>query len=86
MKVKNPYTRLLEEIREWCCKLLRRDKREMWFYPKKQLNDGWPLTDLYERVSAAKQLGYDVVLEANEMGLIVKYIKQIPNIPSTWRI
>jgi hypothetical protein len=48
----------------------------MWHYPKAKLNDGWPLGGLYERVAAADQLGYDVVLSVAEEGLRVHYQKR----------
>ena len=81
MSRKNPYTRLLEEVEDFCFKLRTRHKKNMWLYPKKSLNIGWKLTDLYERAAAAKQLDYDVILEATDEGLEVSYIKKIPYIP-----
>ena len=58
-----------------------RKKVGMWHYPKDKLSEGWTLTDVYERVAAAEQLGYDVVLKAPKKGLEVEYIEKIPSIP-----
>jgi hypothetical protein len=41
------------------------------------------LTDLAERVAAAKQLGFDVVLENREGDLLAKYVQKRPDKP--WR-
>lgn len=82
----NPYNRLKRIGGEFFLnKVKYRHKVEMWYYPKNRLDEGWNLGDLYERVSAAKQLGYDVILEADNKGLIVKYVKSIPDIPWEFR-
>lgn len=51
----------------------------MWVYGKTQL------PDLYERVAAAKQLGYDVMLFAEQDGLHVKYVKEVEEAPWEFR-
>lgn len=84
-KRKNPYQMLLEDIKDWCRKVKFRNEKVMWVYPKGRLNQGWPLGDLYERVKAAEQLGYDVILIANDEGLSVRYRKQVPSIPYSWQ-
>ena len=84
-KRKNPYQMLLEEIKDWCRKVKFRHEKVMWVYQKNRLNQGWPLRNLYERVKAAEQLGYDVILIANDEGLSVRYRKQVPNIPYSWQ-
>jgi hypothetical protein len=81
----NPYTRLKEIGTEWANKIRFRDQRGMWFYPKKRLHEGWSLDDLYERVSAAEQLGYVVELKATEDGLEVVYLKELPPTPFEFR-
>ena len=81
----NPYTTLLNEFREWCYKAHDRHAIIMWHYPKDKLaTESWRLLDLFERVAAAKQIGYDVELRATDAGLEVWYIKQLPEIP--WRV
>ena len=85
MKQKNPYQRLLDEIMEWCQKVIYRHEVTMWVYPKNRLVEGWELHTLYERTKAAEQLGYDVILVATDEGLRVSYKKQIPFIPIEWR-
>lgn len=82
MKRKNPYQYLLDQIREFCDKLKYRHKIFMWRYPKWQLKDKqFNLMDLWERTSAAEQLGYDVILDATDDGIEVSYIKKVPDIP-----
>ena len=82
----NPYTRLLNNIKKWVDNLECRHEVFMWRYPKEKLDLLWKLEDLYHRVSAAEQLGYEVVLEASEEdGLTVKYRKKMPPIPFEWK-
>ena len=84
MKPKNPYQRLLDDIKDWCRKMKYRHEKTMWLYPKSRLDEGWALRDLYERTKAAEQLGYDVQLVANDDGLSVRYKKQVPSVPCSW--
>lgn len=77
----NPYQRLKNVFRETWNKVQYAHKVQMWNYPKNRLSEGWNLTDLYERVGAATQLGYDVILEHNSTGLTVFYRKKIPSRP-----
>ena len=77
----NPYNRLKEEFRSWVFKATHRQTKTMWVYPKKDLSHGWRLDTLHERVSAADQLGYDVELKATQDGLVVQYVKKIPEKP-----
>ena len=85
LKRLNPYQMLLKEITDFCRKLQFPHTRTMFIYPKEKLNTGWSLTDLYERTAAAKQLGYDTVIEATDQGLIVRYRKELPTIPWNWK-
>jgi hypothetical protein len=80
----NPYDRLLGEIKEFCSKLKYPHTKLMWRYPKEKLDNQWTLSDLWQRTSAATQLGYDVVLTATDEGLLVEYKKKIPVIPYHW--
>ena len=82
---KNPYTRLLGEIKEFCFKVEFRHVKVMWNYPKNRLGEGWELSSLYQRTQAAEQLGYDVQLVANDEGLSVQYKKKTPSIPYGWK-
>ena len=84
-KRKNPYQYLLEQIKEFCDNLKYRHQITMWKYPKNRLSEGWPLLKLYERVKAAEQLGYDMQVIAQDDGLLIQYVKQIPHIPGEWR-
>ena len=82
----NPYQRLLSEIRQWFVDESIRYSKIMWSYPKKDLpSSAWNLYGLYERTKAAEQLGYDVILQANDNGLTVIYKKKLPHIPFEWQ-
>lgn len=76
MKHETPYSRLLKAVRVWRSKVINPHHIRMWCYPKAKLSDGWGLKDLYERTVAAHQLGYDVMLKANDDGLVVVYSKR----------
>lgn len=84
MKQKNPYQRLLDDIKEWCQKIRLRHEVVMWFYPKDRLDEGWALRDLYERTRAAEQLEYEIIIVADDRGLHVRYRKKLPAIPYAW--
>ncbi len=77
----NPYINLLLSIQDFCKKIECRREKGMWYYEKSKLDTSWKLKDLYERVAAGKQLGYDVVLKTDEKGLHVFYVEEIPEIP-----
>ena len=80
----NPYQRLLDKIAEFCDSLKNRHLRIMFIYPKEELNTNWSIPQLYERVVAADQLGYDVKLKATTEGLEFWYEKRI-EIPIEWK-
>lgn len=88
MKAKRigPYTRLLNEIKDYCYKVKYRHKKIMWKYPKDNLDAHWKMVDLYHRVAAAEQLGYEVVLSACDEWLTVSYVKEVPEIPYEFRL
>lgn len=75
MKRIGPYQQLQERVKQWLRPVVYPSRVTMWVYPKDKLNTGWwELTSLYERVLAADQLGFDVMLLAKEDGLRVEYI------------
>lgn len=80
MKTKpiTPYQRLLEDFNTFMRKVRFPRIVAMWTYPKARLGEVWGLNDLYQRVEAAKQLGYDVQLYATAEGLEVKYVQKRP--------
>lgn len=88
MKTKpiSPYERLRKDCAQWAFEVIRRSYRTMWTYPNVGSGDktGWRLDDLYQRVAAADQLGYDVVLATKDHALEVRYVKRIPDAP--WAI
>lgn len=81
----NPYSRLLEEIKDFCVKIRLRNTVLMWYYPIDELNKAWNLDDLWQRTIAADQLGFEVHLVPTERGLEVKYVKKLPQIPFEWK-
>ena len=80
----NPYQRLLDKVVSFCDSLKNRHLRIMFIYPKEELNTNWGMLQLYERVVAADQLGYDVKLKATTEGLEVWYEKRV-EIPIEWK-
>lgn len=84
-KPKTPYQRLLEDITEWCQQVRFRRKVIMFNLTKDDLERGWTLADVRERTLAAEQLGYDVVLTADDEGLHAWYRKKVPEVPYEWR-
>jgi hypothetical protein len=86
MKTKpiTPYQRLMDDFKDFANAVEFRKRKSMWTYPKNKLSESWPLNDLYERVSAADQIGYDVRLLATEGGLEVQYIEKNPKRP--WNV
>lgn len=81
MKPINPYTRLKSQFRDWVNEVLSRKMIGMWYYQKEKLNCAWRLSGLWQRVMAADQLGYDVILKAEEDGLRTYYVKKLPERP-----
>ncbi len=84
-KRKNPYESLLDDFRAYHHKVQYPQRREMWTYPKAKLRESWSLAELHERVAAANQIGYDVVLEATDEGLKVIYRQRPPESPH-WKL
>jgi hypothetical protein len=80
----NPYTTLKDKFRKFADACEYRKPKTMWMYPKEKLGNNWSLKDLFERVAAADQIGFDVGLFATDEGLVVKYLKKIPERP--WEI
>lgn len=77
---KNPYTKLLNDIRKFCSKLKHARRTPMFYFSKDTLkpHNSWRLDDVYQRALAAKELGHEVILEADENGLHIKYREQTP--------
>ena len=87
LKIVTPYQQLLKNITEFCDKLATRHRRTMWTYPKDDIDNGslWELDHLRERVIAADQLGYEVMISEVDGYLRVEYVKELPTIPWEWR-
>lgn len=80
-KTVSPYEQLRLRAKEWATAVLYPHSVGMRFYKKESLANGFRLDDLYERVAAAEQIGYDVVLVAMDNGLHVRYRKRPPAVP-----
>ena len=81
----NPYTRLVEEVRDWARGVVYPRQRAMFFFAKGAPQNGWRLDGVVERVQAADTLGWDVVLEVDkDGGLWMKY-RERPGIPP-WQV
>jgi hypothetical protein len=72
---------LKKDMNNFCAKIRHPRTITMWTWPKQKLTEGWRLDNLSERVFAAEQLGFDVVLENNDVGLRVIYKKKHPEVP-----
>ena len=85
-KRKNPYQKLLDEIIEFCDQVKHRHQVFMFRYPISNIKaaDSFRLDNLSERVKAAGQLGYDVVLEHNADGDLVAHYRKKVSIPFHW--
>jgi hypothetical protein len=80
-----PYARLKEQFREFIDSIRYAQKKEIWSYPAAtDYRNTWQLADLYQRVAAGDQLGYDVLIECNGKDLKVSYRKRPAMIP--WNI
>lgn len=80
----NPYSRLLERITRFCREIKYAHRRTMFTYPRDRLNAGWRLDQVYERVSAADQIGYECVVIADDTQLRIEYRKKV-EIPYEFR-
>lgn len=76
-----PYARLLDEFRKFASAVEYPTRKIMWTYETAKLGEGWSLVELHQRVQAAEQLGYDVVLRSVPDGLRVEYRKKPPALP-----
>lgn len=80
----NPYQYLLNEVRDLLTAIKYRKTKNMLFYAAKELNRGYDLSQIKERIAAADQLGYDVQVIIVDGGLQFFYIKKMPIIRGDW--
>ena len=82
-----PYQRLLTQMREAWNKVEYARTVTMFYFRKDRLDKGedFRMDDVRERVMAAEQLGYEVVLEVKEGALYMLYRKKPPERPSVLR-
>ena len=85
MKRKNPYTALLEEIKDFVRKIKYPPTTSMYFWSLDKLTSdkSWRLDDVYQRTQAAQSLGYEVIIKSDEKGMEMKY-RKIAQIPGWW--
>jgi hypothetical protein len=85
-KPQNPYSRLVKEARQFAFDVKYRRRKTMWTYPKTTEAKAWRLDDLYQRIAAADQLGWDVQLTTDsDGGVVVQYVKRAPEAPYPFR-
>ena len=78
-----PYQRLVKDARDWVFEVRYAHSVVMFQFPKASEQDvSYRLDNLYQRVKAADQLGYDVKLEALDGGALhVRYVKRAGDPP-----
>ena len=87
MKPVNPYTRLLNEIKDFCFKLKTRKVRPAFFIKRNSLKTNtYTLEDVYQRARAADDIGYEMIVIADDDGLRFKYREKLPRIPIYWEL
>lgn len=75
----SPYTRLQETGRAFFRKMVLPRKRHMFTLPNARTKPStWDMSAVYQRVEAAKQLGYEVVIETTSDDLVLKYVEKRP--------
>ncbi len=74
-----PYQRLLDRFYAFIQAVKYPHKVELWYYPHDEIDAKkvWHMQFLQQRVMAADQLGYDVILESRDTGLHVFYRKRV---------
>lgn len=77
-KRESPYHRMQRYFREWAQDVVYARRKTMFLYKKSSLDTGWSLSQIYERTIAANQLGYEVIVQADNDGLHFKYIEKRP--------
>ena len=80
----NPYEYLRRECAQWARSVTDPKLVEMWIWDPSAVEKSADLYCLRERVFAARQLGFDVVVESDGKSITVKYRKRPPLAP--WKI
>ena len=75
----SPYTRLQETGRRFFSKVVHPRKALMMTIPNARSSEKtWLSYEIFQRVVAADQLGYEVVLTVSDNDLVLKYIEKRP--------
>lgn len=81
-----PRQRLYEKAKAFTTKLRTLHTRSMLFYSAKEIEScSFNLRWLYQRSLAAEQLGYEVIMKADDEGLHASYRKKMPEVPMELR-
>ena len=83
MKIKNPYTHLLEMSRLYVHKIINlKDIYSSYFdIVAIKNNKLFELKELYYKAQLAEKLGYNTVLKTSNIGLEVHFVAKIPDPP-----
>lgn len=65
-------------------KVFHRHTKPFFLYKRENLSTGYTLNDLYQRTHAAQELGYTVILTADDEGLHTAYAEKLPTV-RPWR-
>lgn len=77
-KPKTPYQWLLERFEKLETQIRYPDERFMFRFPKDTIRTtGYRLDGVWERTKAAQQLGYEVVVKAEDDDLRIHYRKKV---------
>ncbi len=79
-KRENPYCRLKRICQKWAGEVEYRQKKLMFSWTLKK-GASYNIDDFHQRIIAAGQLGYEVVVKATDNGIDVHYKKEIPERP-----
>jgi hypothetical protein len=78
----NPYTRLKNKVSDWADEVLNPTTVNMFRFANASTNpNGWRLDDVYQRIEAAKQLGYKVEVRTCGKDIEMWYVKNAPRKP-----
>lgn len=82
----NPYTRLLEKCAVWATRV-RGPKILPMFVMRDVMNAdlSYSLKDVFERIVAADQMGFDVQLRVSDKDLFIEYVARAPEPPKEIR-
>ena len=84
-KPKTPYQHLIETCRDWADTVVSASERTAYIITATRLHEGFVLSGVAERVQAADQLGWDVILRFRSDGTLAIVYRKRPTSPP-WQI